>query len=103
MEEKKYEAGRVAISSAEYRDLVKEATEASRDASEARSRRWELENELSKTKKELEETQKKVRELESIIEALRANPPLYNIPASGRPLRLDEMITYSQTPTKEDF
>ena len=39
MEEKKYEAGRVEISSAEYRDLVTQAVEAQKDASEARSER----------------------------------------------------------------
>ena len=73
MEEKKYEAGRVEISSAEYRDLVTEAVEARNSASQERSKRWELESELKKTKDELEHTRKKVCELENIINALRGN------------------------------
>ena len=53
MEEKKYEAGKVEISSAEYRDLVKEAVEARRDASEIRSEKWRLETELRECKEKL--------------------------------------------------
>ena len=106
MEEKNYEAGRVEISSAEYRDLVKEAVEARNDASVARSERWKLEDTLKKTKEELELTRKRVLELESINEALRGTTRLYNIPSdtsTSRALRVDEMITYNHTPTKEDF
>ena len=71
MEEKNYEAGRVEISSAEYRDLVKEAVEARHDASVERSERWKLEDTLKKTKEELELTRKRVLELEKINEAYR--------------------------------
>jgi uncharacterized coiled-coil DUF342 family protein len=72
MEEKKYEAGRVEISSAEYRDLVTEAVEARREASEARSEKWRLESENSKLKKELDETCKRVTELENIYKSLHS-------------------------------
>lgn len=96
MEEKKYEAGRVEISSAEYRDLVEEAAKARHDASVERSKRWKLEGTLKKTQEELELTRKRVRELESVNEALRCGKnALYNIPSdSSRPLRIDESITY---------
>ena len=72
MEEKKYEAGRVEISSAEYRDLVTEAVEARRDASEARTEKWRLESENGKLKKELEETRKRIAELEHFYETLHS-------------------------------
>ena len=51
MEEKKYEAGRVEISSAEYRDLIKDMVEAQKEASEARSRYWNMECERNKLSK----------------------------------------------------
>lgn len=73
MEEKKYEAGRVEISSAEYRDLVEEAVEARNNASQERSKRWEVEGVLKKTEEELALTRKRVCELETLIEALRGN------------------------------
>ena len=72
MEEKKYEAGRVEISSAEYRDLVKEATEAYRNASQARSDKWKLEDELRKCKEELANANKKIEELQSLISKLQS-------------------------------
>ena len=105
MEDKKYEAGKVEISSAEYRDLVTEAVTARSDASQERSRRWEIENTLKKTQEELELTRKRVCELKSINEALRGtNTRFYNIPSdASRPLRIDETITYNHTPTKEDI
>ena len=78
MEEKKYEAGRVEISSAEYRDLVTEAVKAQNDASDARSRMWKAESERDKLAKELEETKKKVSELESILATLQASVPSPN-------------------------
>lgn len=78
MEEKKYEAGRVEISSAEYRDLVTTAVAAEKDASEARSRMWEARSERDKVTKELEETRKKVSELESILATLQASVPSPN-------------------------
>lgn len=80
MEEKKYEAGKVEISSAEYRDLVTEAVEARRDASEIRSEKWKLESEKSKLSKELEEANKKIAELENVLSALQvsaSNPNAY--------------------------
>ena len=80
MEEKKYEAGRVEISSAEYRDLVAEAVEARNNASQERSKRWELESELKKTKEELEHTRKKVCELENLIQALRGTAQSFCYP-----------------------
>jgi predicted nucleic acid-binding Zn-ribbon protein len=78
MEEKKYEAGRVEISSAEYRDLVTEAVEARRDASEIRSEKWKLESEKSKLSKELEEANKKIAELENVLATLQASVPPAN-------------------------
>ena len=66
MEEKKYEAGKVEISSAEYRDLVTEAVTARHEASEMRSEKWRLEDTLKKTKEELELTRNRVLELENI-------------------------------------
>ena len=84
MEEKKYEAGRVEISSAEYRDLVTEAVEARRDASESRSEKWKLESEKSKLSKELEEANKKIAELESAIRNLQGTP-IYNTPVTNPP------------------
>lgn len=75
MKEKKYKAGRVEISSAEYRDLVTEAVEARRDASEIRSEKWNLESENRKLKEELDLTRKRVAELENICDTLRTTPP----------------------------
>lgn len=75
MEEKKYEAGRVEISSAEYRDLVAEAVAARHEASEQRSEKWRVESERDKLKKELEEAHKKISELESVLAALQASVP----------------------------
>ena len=97
MEEKKYEAGKVEISSAEYRDLVTEAVTARHEASEMRSEKWRLEDTLKKTKEELELTRKRVLELENINEALRG-ARLYNTSSDlTRPTRLDEMICYAST------
>ena len=81
MEEKKYEAGRVEISSAEYRDLIKEAVEAQRDASQARSDRWKTEDELRKCKEELALANKKIEELQSIISNLQAGLAYGSTPA----------------------
>ena len=80
MEEKNYEAGRVEISSTEYRDLVTEAVTARSELSHERSRRWEIEETLRKTKEELELTKKKVCELKNISEAyIRTSPtPVYH-------------------------
>lgn len=86
MEEKKYEAGRVEISSAEYRDLVKEAIEARHEASEQRSEKWKLESEKNKLSKELEETRKKVAELESVLASLQASVPSPNTTSWWNPL-----------------
>lgn len=70
-EDKKYEAGRVEITSEEYRDLVKEAIEARNDASHARSDRWKIEIERDKIAKELELANKKIAELESLVDSLQ--------------------------------
>ena len=84
MEEKKYEAGRVEISSAEYRDLVTEAVEARRDASESRSEKWRLESEQKKLETKLAEANKRIAELESILSNFQVglsttcpNPPAW--------------------------
>ena len=102
MEEKKYEAGKVEISSAEYRDLVTEAVTARHEASEMRSEKWRLEDTLKKTKEELELTRNRVLELENINDALRG-ARLYNIPSDlTRPTPLDGMIRYTSTSAGED-
>ena len=72
MEEKKYEAGRVEISSAEYRDLVKDMVEAQKEASEVRHRNWQLDSENSKLKVELENAKKKIAELELLNAKLQS-------------------------------
>lgn len=84
MEEKKYEAGRVEISSAEYRDLIKDAVEAQKDASDARSRMWEARSERDKLAKEIEEANKKIAELEGTIRNLQGTP-IYNTPVTNPP------------------
>ena len=63
MDEKKYEAGRVEISSAEYRDLVTEATENRIAASEARSDKWRAESERDKLKAELDKAHAEIADL----------------------------------------
>lgn len=77
-EKKQYEAGRVEISSAEYRDLIKDMVEARQAASDARSRMWEARSERDELAKELKETIKKVSELESILATLQASVPSPN-------------------------
>ena len=72
MEEKKYEAGRVEISSAEYRDLVKDMVDAQHDASETRSRNWSLQSENSKLKEENALMKKKIEELECLNAKLQS-------------------------------
>ena len=68
MDEKKYEAGRVEISSAEYRDLVTEAVESRESASHFRSENWKLESENKKLEEELSLTKKHVEELKSKLD-----------------------------------
>ena len=68
MEDKKYEAGTVQISSEEYRDLVTEATENRIAASEARSDRWKAESERDKLKVELENARAKITELQNKLQ-----------------------------------
>lgn len=70
MEERKYEMGRVEISSTEYRDLVTEAVQARNEASEYRSEKWRIERERDNLKEELESTRKQVAELETVISNL---------------------------------
>lgn len=90
MEERKYEAGRVEISAAEYRDLVKEAVEARRDASDSRSEKWKIESERDNLKKELESARKQIAELESAISMIRAPkdfatyPLNYHFPSTAK-------------------
>ena len=72
MEEKKYEAGRVEISSAEYRDLVKDMVEAQKDAYEARHSKWQIETENKKLKEELALARKKIEELETLNTKLQS-------------------------------
>lgn len=72
MDEKKYEAGRVEISSAEYRDLVTEATENRIAASEARSDKWRAESERDKLKAELEKAQATIADLEQKLDFIFA-------------------------------
>lgn len=72
MEEQKYEAGRVEISSTEYRDLVTEAVTARQEASEQRGERWRIERERDNLKEELALTRKRLEELEFILNNLRS-------------------------------
>lgn len=76
MEEKKYEAGRVEISSAEYRDLIKDMVEAQIEASENRSRCWSMESEKNKLANELEAANKRIAELERILSSLQVGTPI---------------------------
>ena len=78
MEEKNYEAGKVEISSTEYRDLVTEAVEARRDASESRSEKWRVESERDKLKNELDVANKRIAELERVLSTLQASIPNSN-------------------------
>ena len=71
MEDKTYEVGRVEITSTEYRDLVKEAVEASRDASESRSAKWKAESERDAIKKELDLARSEIARLKSEIDCYR--------------------------------
>lgn len=73
MEDKKYEAGRVEISSAEYRDLVTEAVTNEKAASDARSEKWKVEDERNKLKKELESARARIAELEGILQTLQGS------------------------------
>jgi predicted nucleic acid-binding Zn-ribbon protein len=93
MEERKYEAGRVEISSTEYRDLVREAVEARRDASDCRSEKWKVENERDALKKELELAMKKIAELESVISNLQVarTIPTYPLDYQFPPLSKQEV------------
>jgi predicted translin family RNA/ssDNA-binding protein len=72
MEDKTYEAGRVEISSAEYRDLVKEATENAIDARDARRERWAAEKELDTVKKELDKANAEIESLRKELESFKA-------------------------------
>lgn len=78
MAETIYEPGKVEISSTEYRDLVTEAVEARRDASESRSEKWRVESERDKLKKELDVANKRIAELERVLSALQASIPNSN-------------------------
>ena len=67
MDEKTYEAGRVEISSAEYRDLVTEAVKNQEVASQLRSEKWKLESEVKALKEELACAMKHVDELKATL------------------------------------
>lgn len=71
MEEKKYEAGKVEISSSEYRDLIKDMVEAQMRASEARSEKLRVESERDKLSQELALANKKIEEVKSEIRNLQ--------------------------------
>ena len=68
MEEKNYEAGRVEISSAEYRDLVTEAVESKEAASRLRNENWKLESETKSLKEELACAMKRIDELKAELD-----------------------------------
>lgn len=105
MDEKKYEPGKVEISSEEYRDLVKEAVEARRDASEHRSEKWRVENERNTLKKELEEANKKIAELEGIINTLQQACVYSNLLQPNKDSRAErgqDITCLLQTNNKED-
>lgn len=107
MEDKKYEAGRVEITSEEYRDLVTEAVMARRDASEARSDKWRVESERDKIAKELELANKKIAELEMTIRSLQTSYP--HIGSTPIPLNdipkpwWSEVTCQSASKVKEDY
>ena len=93
MEEKKYEAGKVEISSTEYRELIRDMVEARRDASENRSEKWKVESERDALKKELELAMKKIAELESVISEFRVPKtiPTYPLDYQFPPLSKQEV------------
>ena len=65
MEEKKYE-GIVQITSAEYRELVAEATENKMRYDNAISEKWNLESQIRKLKEELETKIKELNEMRRV-------------------------------------
>lgn len=73
MEDKKYEAGRVEISSAEYRELVIDAVTNEKAAKDARNERWKAEMERDEAKKELEAARAKIAELERFLQSLQGS------------------------------
>ena len=96
MEEKKYEAGKVEISSTEYRELIRDMVEARRDASENRSEKWRVENERDALKKELELAMKKIAELERVISGYSVSKietiPTYPLDYQFPPLSKQEVM-----------
>ena len=84
MEEKKYE-GIVQITSAEYRELVTQAVEATKDASALRSENWKHESKISKLEKELAEMRKRLAEYEQRFGRYMPDPnALQNVYSSVR-------------------
>lgn len=73
MDEKKYEAGKVIISSTEYRELIEEKTTAKCEASEARSERWRIDRERDKLKAELEKAMAQIDDLKKMIVGVTNN------------------------------
>ena len=112
MEGKKYEAGRVEISSAEYRELVIDAVTNEKAAHDARSEKWKAESERDEAKKELEVARAKIAELERILQSLQGSMTTMSIPCNvpsdathTKPWRTE--VTCSSCPTatliKEDI
>lgn len=69
MEEKKMYSiiGKVEIGTDEYRELIETAIVKETEASEHRSRRWQVESELSKKKEELEAAEKKIQKFKEFL------------------------------------
>ena len=95
MEEKKYE-GIVQITSAEYRELVTEATENKLKYGNAIIEKWNLERQISELKKELET---KINDLD---EARRYNALISEHNAISRSLYQSEPLTNKCTPVKKE-
>lgn len=79
MEEKKYE-GIVQITSAEYRELVTEATENKLRYDNAISEKWKLESQIRELKKELETKIKELdemRRVNALISEQNVKPRIY--------------------------
>ena len=102
MEEKNYEAGKVVISSAEYRDLVAEAVEARMEVSQKRSDYLELKSEKDKLTKELELANKKIAELESVISNLQTGLPYYGSTTPCKPWWSEVTCSNTAVPLKKE-
>ena len=88
MEEKKYEPGKVEISSEEYRDLVREAVKEGERASRLSCENWKLEKEIKTLKEELALTRKALEEKNAIVRKLECYIEKID-PMSGLKLKED--------------